>query len=518
MRFDAPTSVERSKYANHGKDSLMTEEIAEVLISEITGFEYGYAKLSDFDPILVHSIEENGVQKPIGLKKKDKGFVSGRKRLTICKLLGRETIPARLLDSANPLRLELYAIDDNLVEPKLTVWQEAKLLARRKAVFEQLYPNTRKGKAGGLASAKAKMGEASASEQLSFAKTVAKMKGQNKRTVETLVQIANKIGPEPEALFLSTKFEDSKKDLLELSKLKPEIQVKVMQRLMGCDDKDENLIKHFMKPKNVTKAYLQVKREEYIKKSGAIPLEGKHYLLMEGDFIEKAQSIAPNSIDAIIVDPPYDKDSLKIVHAICELALVVLKPSGNLLMMVGQAHLQEFYVMMSQYEEAGLKYRWHCTLAWPRGKAATVRERKIIAKTKPVIWYVKGKIEGPNVTDLVIGNGSDKRFHDWGQAAEDFETFIERATNVGDVILDPCMGGCATGVAALRKNRKFIGIDKEPSCVKLARAHIYEALQREPEFFRPPEAVPEGQNPLSPLPLIHPPLPPNTLDSVPEGA
>lgn len=498
----------------------MTEEIAEVLISGITGFEYGDAKLSDFDPILVHSIGDNGVQKPIGLKKKDKGFVSGRKRLTICKLLGRETIPARLLDSEDPLKLELYAIDDNLVEPKLTVWHEAKLLARRKAVFEQLYPNTRKGKAGGLASAKAKMGEASeASEQLSFAKTVAQMKGQNKRSIETLVQIANKIGPEPEALFIGTKFENSKKDLLELSKLKPETQLKVMQRLMGCDDKDENAIKHFMKPANVTKAYLQVKREEYIKKSGAIPLEGKHYLLMEGDFIEKAKSIAPNSIDAIIVDPPYDKDSLKIVTAICELALIVLKQNGNLLMMVGQAHLQQFYVMMSQYEEAGLKYRWHCTLAWPRGKAATVRERKMIPKTKPVVWYVKGEIEGPNVADLVIGNGSDKRFHDWGQAAEDFETFIERATNVGDVILDPCMGGCATGIAALRKNRKFIGIDKEPSCVKLARAHIYESLQRgEFELPIPPEAVPETQNPPFPLPLVHPPLPPNTLDSVPEGA
>ncbi len=108
-----------------------------------------------------------------------------------------------------------------------------------------------------------------------------------------------------------------------------------MQRLMGCDDKGENPIKHFMKPTNVTKAYLQVKREEYIKKSGAIPLEGKHYLLMEGDFTEVAKNIAPNSIDAIIVDPPYDKESIKtIIMAICELALVVLKPNGNLLMMV----------------------------------------------------------------------------------------------------------------------------------------------------------------------------------------
>ena len=310
----------------------MTEEIAEVLISEITGIG-DEPNPTTIDPIFVESIEKMGVQKPIALNKKDKSLVSGRKRLFICKLLGRESIPARLLDFENPLQQELYAIDDNLVNPKLTVWQEAKLLARRKVVFEQLYPNTRKGKAGGLASAKAKKGEsAEASCKVSFAKSIAQMKGQNKRTIETLVQIANKIGPEPEALFLGTKFENKKKDLLELSKLKPEIQVKVMQRLMGCDDKGENPIKHFMKPTNVTKAYLQVKREEYIKKSGAIPLEGKHYLLMEGDFTEVAKNIAPNSIDAIIVDPPYDKESIKtIIMAICELALVVLKPKETLI-------------------------------------------------------------------------------------------------------------------------------------------------------------------------------------------
>lgn len=39
------------------------------------------------------------------------------------------------------------------------------------------------------------------------------------------------------------------------------------------------------------------------------------------------------------------------------------------------------------------------------------------------------------------------------------ETFVELLSNEGEVVFDPFMGSGSTGVAALKHNRKFIGVD-----------------------------------------------------------
>jgi site-specific DNA-methyltransferase (adenine-specific) len=46
------------------------------------------------------------------------------------------------------------------------------------------------------------------------------------------------------------------------------------------------------------------------------------------------------------------------------------------------------------------------------------------------------------------------------------------ASNEGDTILDPFMGSGTTGVVAKLYNRKFIGIEKLPEYVKLAKKRI----------------------------------------------
>lgn len=49
---------------------------------------------------------------------------------------------------------------------------------------------------------------------------------------------------------------------------------------------------------------------------------------------------------------------------------------------------------------------------------------------------------------------------------------IKIATNENDVVLDPFMGVGSTGVAALRLNRKFIGIELENEYFKAAEKRI----------------------------------------------
>lgn len=52
------------------------------------------------------------------------------------------------------------------------------------------------------------------------------------------------------------------------------------------------------------------------------------------------------------------------------------------------------------------------------------------------------------------------------------EYLIKTYTNGGEIVLDNCIGSGTTAVAALNTNRQFIGIEKEPEYVDIARERI----------------------------------------------
>ncbi len=58
---------------------------------------------------------------------------------------------------------------------------------------------------------------------------------------------------------------------------------------------------------------------------------------------------------------------------------------------------------------------------------------------------------------------------------------IEASSDPDDWVFDPFMGSGTTGVAALKLNRRFVGIDSDAAFVKLARKRIEEAAGVEPE-------------------------------------
>jgi site-specific DNA-methyltransferase (adenine-specific) len=55
------------------------------------------------------------------------------------------------------------------------------------------------------------------------------------------------------------------------------------------------------------------------------------------------------------------------------------------------------------------------------------------------------------------------------------EYLIKTYTNEGGTVLDNCMGSGTTGVACVNTNRKFIGIEKDPTYFQIAKARIYKA-------------------------------------------
>lgn len=57
------------------------------------------------------------------------------------------------------------------------------------------------------------------------------------------------------------------------------------------------------------------------------------------------------------------------------------------------------------------------------------------------------------------------------------EELIKTYSNEGDLILDSCMGSGTTGVAALKLNRRFIGIEKEENYYEISKNRINEVAK-----------------------------------------
>ena len=66
---------------------------------------------------------------------------------------------------------------------------------------------------------------------------------------------------------------------------------------------------------------------------------------------------------------------------------------------------------------------------------------------------------------------------------------IEMFSSPGDTIFDPFMGSGTTGVAAVRLNRSFIGIEKEPKYFEIAKKRIRDELEKTRLIEKPKKLV-----------------------------
>jgi DNA modification methylase len=91
-------------------------------------------------------------------------------------------------------------------------------------------------------------------------------------------------------------------------------------------------------------------------------------------------------------------------------------------------------------------------------------------------------------SDVLFGNNKtgmphhDRTDHPTQKPIEVMEVLVQWLTNSGDLILDPYMGSASTGVAALKHNRKFIGIEVEKKYFEIACERIDNAQRQQVMF------------------------------------
>ncbi len=417
---------------------------------------------------LAQSIKELGLLHPISILP-DGTLVSGYHRLEACKSLGWQMMPVVIHDWEE-LHAELAEIDENIIRSELKQIEQSRQLQRRKEIYEALHPETKQGSKGGWHNTKTTKLETAALAVSSFSEDTAKKTGKAERTIRTNIQIARNISPDLDEAILATPLADNQHELIKLARMTPEQQKVVVETLRTTPAR-----------KTVSSTMNALRQEEQQK------VDTETHVISEQCKILDACSIASlhvrmeaESLDAIITDPPYPRKYLPVYNDLADFAIHALKPGGSLIVMVGQSYLPDILNML---QKPPLKYHWLSCYYVP-GDTAKIWRRRIGASWKPLLWFVKGEYTGPWKKDVIkgedifLGNGKDKKHHEWGQPVHDMVNIIEHFTQSGQMICDPFLGGGTTALASIMCERRFIGCDIDQQCVETTKKRVREGIER----------------------------------------
>jgi ParB family chromosome partitioning protein len=228
---------------------VLTIPIAEIVVGE-------RMREADFNQIeeLEKSISELGLIHPItvGVKTED-GYplVAGLHRLVAYKKLGRTEIEASVIDVPS-LQRQLVEIDENLAGPILTSAQRSAFTARRKAIYEELHPETRAGVYKGNRYTGSLVGDAGDGHYRSFTEDTAAKTGVSRRTVERDARRGANIAPDVLQVVEGTYFDQGRR-LDALARLPPDEQREIA-RLVEQGDNDEAVAMLFPEIQNMQRS------------------------------------------------------------------------------------------------------------------------------------------------------------------------------------------------------------------------------------------------------------------------
>jgi site-specific DNA-methyltransferase (adenine-specific) len=243
----------------------------------------------------------------------------------------------------------------------------------------------------------------------------------------------------------------------------------------------------------------------------------KHHMkIYQGDCLEILAAIPPDSVDLIFADPPYFLSNDGITCHAGRMVSVnkgawdrsrgpdqnhefnrrwlaacqrVLKPNGSI-WVSGTAHI--IHSVGFAMQQLGFKLLNDITWVKPN-PPPNLSCRYFTHSTETLIWAAKnrksrhtfnyklmkelaGGKQMKSVWQIPAPDREEKRFgkHPTQKPVALLERILLAASNEGDLVLDPFMGSGSTAVAAVRKKRKFVGIEIEQKWVSVALKRLGE--------------------------------------------
>ena len=221
--------------------------------------------------------------------------------------------------------------------------------------------------------------------------------------------------------------------------------------------------------------------------------EIKDYLLINDDCFKVLKELEDNSVDLILTDPPYniakystgnmkfdwrsdinndiaqwDTVELKPSDLVNEFKRV-LKPTGNIFIFCSYNIIGEYHKAFDPEFDTFQFMIWHKTNPVPNFRKSSFLnscEMIVCCWNKGHTWNFTNQkdmhnfIECPLCMGLERVKGADgKNLHPAQKPLKVLEKIINIASNENDIVLDCFSGVGSTGVAALKNNRRFIGIE-----------------------------------------------------------
>jgi site-specific DNA-methyltransferase (adenine-specific) len=211
------------------------------------------------------------------------------------------------------------------------------------------------------------------------------------------------------------------------------------------------------------------------------------------DVFKFTNSLEDNSIDLIITDLPYEslekyrkigtKTRLKQSKAsnnkwfeifpnskfedLFKELFRVMKPNSHLYMF---SDSETSFIMKPIGEKVGFKF-WK-PIIWEKmgGIGMGYHYR---AKYEMILFFEKGKrkLNDLSIPDIIKAPRVYNKYPT-EKPVELMEIFIKNSSNEGEIVLDPFMGACPVGEAAIKNNRIFFGCDSSKEAYEISKERI----------------------------------------------
>lgn len=218
----------------------------------------------------------------------------------------------------------------------------------------------------------------------------------------------------------------------------------------------------------------------------------KENTIIHGDSLTVLRQMEPESVDAIITDPPYGinyisqtgasikNDKAPFIWFLYD-AFRVLKSGAS-----GRGTLICFtrwdveQVFIDAIKLAGFAVK--SEVIWDKVYHGMGDTKAAFAPThENIVFAVKGKFSFPGhrPRDLITFQklGSAQMVHPTEKPVGLMASLITSVTKPGDLILDPFAGSGSTLVAAKKTGRRFIGVELDDEYFEKARRRIEEAVE-----------------------------------------
>lgn len=214
--------------------------------------------------------------------------------------------------------------------------------------------------------------------------------------------------------------------------------------------------------------------------------------LIKGECLHEINKIEDESVDLVVTDPPYSKNSITAhsrngVRNLSDLSIQehfyknmyaeisrVLKTGGVCLTFCDDL----FYPVL--FASSYHSLQGHSLIVWDKqhisfGKPIRKRHELIMYNSKGGSGKFYSSNKRSHFPSVVQYQRLREKVHDAQKPCDLITDLVEHFSDKGSTILDCFMGSGTTGVACKRLGRNFIGIELEPEYVEIARQRIASA-------------------------------------------